>query len=117
MKTTFEFSDDVFGVVLDEKLNTEKLKRIHEMLRERLQKCPKVSVYVEDQKNDGISLKAFLKDLAFELGNDDGMRKIAIVTDLKWFQLVTDLKNKLVETNIKSFDSQERMKAMNWVME
>lgn len=116
MKTSFEFSDKVIGIVLEEKLDEETLAKIHELVEQRLEKYSEVSLYLEDQYGSGVTLKAFLKDLWYELSNTEPLFKVAVVTDKERFKLVAVLKDKLLSTNVQYFDRQERMAAMNWVM-
>lgn len=116
MKTSFEFSDKVIGIVLEEKLDEETLAKIHELVEQRLEKYSEVSLYLEDRYGSGVTLKAFLKDLWYELSNTEPLFKVAVVTDKERFKLVAVLKDKLLSTNVQYFDRQERMAAMNWVM-
>ena len=117
MKTSFEFSDKVLGIILEQKMDSENLKQIQKMLQERTEKYGEISVYLEDKYNDGITLKAVLKDLAFEVNKKESLQKIAVVTNAKFFKLVAEMKEKLVGAEVESFDSEDRMTAMNWVME
>ncbi|MHA6279482.1 SpoIIAA family protein [Salinimicrobium sp. CAU 1759] len=117
MKTSFEFSDNVLGIILEHKMDHYNLKQIQQMLQEKIEKYNEINVYVEDRNNDGITLKAVFKDLLFEMKQKDSLRKIAVVTDAKLFQLFTEVKKMLVDAQVESFEKEERMKAMNWVME
>lgn len=117
MKTSFEFSDNVLGIILEQKLDSEHLQQIQKMLQDKIDEFNQISVYLEDRNNDGITLMAVLKDLAFEMSHRRSLQKIAVVTDAKFFKMVTDMKEKLVGAEVESFDSEERMRAMNWVMQ
>lgn len=117
MNTSFEFSDNVLGIIFENKMDEEDLKQIRDMLREKIERYPQISVYLEDRNSNGITLKAFFKDLVFEMKYKRSLHKIAVVTDAKWFKFVTGLKEKLVDAQVESFDKEERMKAMNWVMQ
>ncbi len=117
MKTSFEFSDKVIGIVLEEKMDEETLGKIQEMVKQRLEKYSEVSLYLEDRYGSGLTLKAFLKDLWYELSNTEPLFKVAVVTDQQRFRLVTALKDKLLSTNVQYFDRDERVAAMNWIME
>ena len=117
MKASFEFYDKVIGLVLEEKMDEEILKEIQEMVEERLEKHSEVSLYLEDRYGSGITLKAFLKDLWYELNNTEPLFKVAVVTDQKRFRFITALKYKLLSTNVQYFGRDERVAAMNWVTE
>lgn len=117
MKTTFEFSDNVLGIILEQRMDTEHLKQIQQMLQEKIDKHNEVRVYLEDKNNDGITLTAALKDLAFEMSRKTALKKIAVVTDARFFKLVSEIKEQLLDTEVESFGKENRMTAMNWVME
>lgn len=117
MKTTFEFSDNVVGIILEQKMDHDRLKQIQQMLQEKIEKYNKINVYLEDRHDDGITLKAVFKDLLFEMQQKNSLHKIAVVTDAKFFKLFTEVKKILVDAQVESFDKEERMKAMNWVMQ
>lgn len=117
MKTSFEFSDNVLGVILENKFDSENLQRIQKMLQEKIERFEKIRVYLEDRNSNGITLKAVFRDLAFEMKNKKSLQKIAVVTDAKFFQVVTEMKEILVDTEVETFDRENRIKAMNWVME
>ena len=117
MKTTFEFSDNVLGIILEQKMTSENLKQIQKMLQEMIDRHSEVRIYLEDKNNDGISLPAALKDLTYEMSRKRALKKIAVVTDAKFFKLVTEVKEKLLDTEVESFGKENRMQAMNWVME
>ena len=117
METSFELSDNVIGVILEEKLDKRMLRDIRDLVEERIKKYTWVSLYLEDRHNKGTTLKAFLKDLFYECSNTEPLLKIAVVTDKKRFKLVTGLKDILLTSNVQSFDKKERTKAINWLME
>ena len=117
MNTSFEFSNNVLGIIFENKMDEEDLKQIHDMLRKKIEKYTQISIYLEDRNSNGISLKAFFNDLVFEMTYKQSLYKIAVVTDAKRFKFFTGLKEKLVDAQVESFDKEERMKAMNWVMQ
>lgn len=117
METSFEFSDNVLGIILEDKMDNDYLKQIHSRLREKFEKNHLISVYLEDRNTNGITLQAVVKDLAFEMNHKRSLQKIAIVSDSKFFKFVAELKEKLIDVHVESFDKEERMKAMNWVMQ
>lgn len=117
MITSFEFSDKVVGILLEEKLDTDSLGEIQGNLKERIEKYQEISLFLEDKQREGISLQAFLKELLFEFSHQKAFRKIAIVTDNKMFKMLSELKNVFVKTKVEVFSGKERIEAMNWVME
>ncbi len=117
MNTSFELSDNVIGVVLEDKMDKDKLQEIQKMVKDRLEKHSWVSLYLEDRYNKGTTLKAFLKDILYELSNSEPLLKIAVVTDKKRFKILTGIKDSFLTSNVQSFDKKQRTKAMNWLME
>lgn len=117
MEITFEFSDNVLGIILEQKIDTENLKKIQRKLQEKIDKYNEIRVYLEDKNNDGITLKAALKDLSYEMSRKTAIKKIAVVTDARLFKLVSEIKEQLLDTKVEVFDKENRMRAMSWVME
>lgn len=117
MKNSFAFADNIVGILLDSQLDDEKIKEIKSLLEERLKTNDFISIYFEDECRQGISLVAYLKSLLFHYTHPDSIQKVAIVTDLKWFQKSMDAKDLMVEANLKTFDISQRIEAMNWVMQ
>lgn len=117
MVTSFEFSDNVVGILLEEKLDADSLEEIQKDLKKRIKNHKDISLFLEDKNREGISLQAFLKELLFEFSHPEAFRKIAIVTDNKVFKILTEIKNVFVKTKVEVFGGKERIKAMNWMME
>lgn len=117
MDVTFELSDQVIGIILKEEVDSSKIKEIKSLIEERLNVRKNIHLYLEDRLGNGMTLKAFFKDLVFEMKGPDPFSKIAVVTDSKWFQFLAELKEKLVTANVQAFESKDRIEAMNWVME
>lgn len=117
MNSSFELSDNVIGVVLEEKMDKKKVREIREMVKDRLEKFSWVSLYLEDRYDKGTTLKAFLKDFIYELSNSEPLLKIAVVTEKRRFKLLSGIKDSFLQSNVQSFDKKERTKAMNWLME
>lgn len=117
MITSFEFSDNVVGILLEKKLDADTLEEIKEDLEMRIEKHQEISLFLEDKCRDGISLQAFFKELLFESSNQEAFCKIAIVTDNTRFKILTEIKNFFVKTQVQVFNGKEKIKALNWVME
>ncbi|UZH56234.1 STAS/SEC14 domain-containing protein [Salinimicrobium tongyeongense] len=117
MTNSFAFSDDVVGVLIDTELNDEKLEEITNLLEQKMENNLSVSLYLEDESKQGITLLAYLKSLFFHYAHPYSIRKVAIVTDLKWFQRSMEAKDFIIEADLKTFDISDRLDAMNWVMQ
>jgi len=57
-------------------LKKEDINKLHDILRERIQKYGEVSLFLEDQFGDSMSFKALFSDLAFEFTNSTQKKKL-----------------------------------------
>ena len=117
MKGTFEFADNVVGFMVKEEIDQEKAEEILSALKERVKKVSPICLYLEDQGNEGISVIGFMKTLSFHFSHSKDLEKIAIVTNDIGFQKSMELKDLFVPAQVKCFESERRMEAMNWVMQ
>lgn len=117
MVSSFEFAENVVGFMVREEIDREKAEEILSALKERMKKVSPICLYLEDQGNQGISVAGFIKTLAFHFSHSKDLEKIAIVTDSTGFEKSMELKDLLVSAQVKCFESEQRMEAMNWVME
>lgn len=116
MERTFEFAEHVVGFMVTEEINQEKVEEILSKIKDRLEKVSSISLYVEDESDEGISVGAFFKAMDFHFSHSEELKKIAIVTDDKLFKKSMVIKDLVVSAEVKSFERKERLKAMNWVM-
>ena len=117
MEASFQFSENVIGILLEEKLDQPKLLQIKEIIRERLDQFPGVRLYLEDKNNCGVDLSALLKDLMDETLKPQPLQKLAVVTDRKMTTAGAALKDIIVDCQVQSFPRKDRLKALNWVTE
>lgn len=113
--TTFELSDEVVGVIFKSQIKDNELEKLLGILRRKIEKFGKVSIFIEDQFGDAISLKALIKDLVFEFTNRTEIKKIGLVSDAKWFRKTAEVKSFLTGTNVETFRLKNRLEAINWV--
>lgn len=118
MESFFEFGENVIGLVVDEKIDAEMIQKIQDLMDQKMKlNSEKISIYLEDKNKDGISIKALLKHIAYHLDQPESLKKVAVVTDLKWFQLVMEMKDLFTESELLTFSTEERIEAMNWIVE
>lgn len=117
MKDTFAFSDNVFGVVVDSEIDQAKMEEIRSHLEERIRNNSFINLYIEDEHSKGMSISGLLECLSFHFSNSGSIKRVAIVTNLKWFQKTMNIKGLLIKAEVETFDLSQRMEAMNWVME
>ncbi|WP_333474263.1 STAS/SEC14 domain-containing protein [Zunongwangia sp. HGR-M22] len=73
--------------------------------------------FLEIKDGNKISLAAFWKDMLFKCKHADDFNKVALVTDIQWFRSFADFKDNLVDLDIRAFDNDERLQALNWIAE
>ena len=117
MERSFEFSENVVGFLVNQEIGQEKIEEILSALKERVEEVSPISLYVEDESDEGISLAAFFKAVSFHFSHSKDLEKIAIVTNDKKFQKSMEMKDLLVSSDIKCFEKEKRLQAMNWVMQ
>jgi hypothetical protein len=78
----------------------------------------KINLFIEIRTGSTISLEALLKDLVFTLrprSVGGQFYKIALVTNLIWFQKVMAFKDLVMNAEIRSFFNKNRMEAITWI--
>ena len=117
MVSTFEFSKNVVGILIDSDVNAQLIEEVQEVINDRLQENETINLLIEIRPENKISFNALIKDLKFKAEHAKKFKKIAVVTDLNWFQNVMEIKDLLMEAEVKSFEPKYRLKAMSWIAE
>lgn len=117
MKKSFAFAENVVGYLINSEIDEEKMEEILYEVKNRIKVVTPISIYLEDESDEGISVRGFLKALEFHFSHSKDLYKLAIVSNDKLTQKSMEIKDLLVPTKVKSFDREDRMSAMNWVME
>ncbi|MDN3595394.1 STAS/SEC14 domain-containing protein [Zunongwangia endophytica] len=116
-KTTFELSENVLGIIIDQRVSTQVMEEILAEIEERIKCNKKIRFFLEIKGGNKISLAAFWKDLNFKCKHDSDFRKVAVVTDIQWFKEITGLKDNFMEADIRAFNNEDRLRALNWITE
>jgi len=114
MVSTFKFADHVVGVLIESNLNDELVNEVHAIILERLEENKKINLFIEIGLGSTISLTAFLKDMVFIHRHAGQFHKIALVTELIWFQNVMAVKDLVMDAEIRTFSNKNRMEAIIW---
>ncbi len=117
MISTFEFSKNIVGILIKTDMDVTSIEEVHEVILERLKDHEKISLYVEIEAGVHLSVQAFFKGLVFKYENAEKFKKIAVVTDLNWFQNIMEIKDLLMDAEVKSFKIENRLKAINCIAE
>ena len=115
MISSFKFADHVVGILIESNLNDELVNKVHAIILEGLKENKKINLFIEIRTGSTISLAAFLKDQVFILKHAGQFQKIALVTDLVWFQNIMAVKDLMMEAEIRSFSNRNRMEAITWI--
>jgi len=115
MISTFEFSDYVVGILVNSDINDKVMDEIHAEILSKLEENETINLFVEIEKGHHVSLKTMLKDLIFKLDHAKQFNKIAMVTDLNWLATVMSMKDLIMTAEVRSFETEERLEAMNWI--
>jgi hypothetical protein len=117
MISTFEFADNVAGILIKEDLTSEIMEQVHQLILEQVNFDEKINLYVEIEDGLHVSMPAFFKDVTFKFKNSAKFNKIAVVTNLDWFQNMMEIKDLLMDADVKSFTIENRLKAISWIAE
>lgn len=117
MVSTFEFSDEVVGIIIDSNIDKKLLDEIHRIIEEKFDKEKPMNLFVEIKQGVEIPVHIMIKDLIFKLNNAARFRKMAVVTGPGIFQKAMKVKDLLMEAEVEVFTHKERIAAMNWIAE
>lgn len=117
MVSTFEFSDEVVGIMIDSSVDKKLLEEIHRIIEKKFDRQKPMNLFVEIKQGVDIPLGIMVQDLFFKLKNAARFRKIAVVTGPGLFQKAMKVKDLLMEAEVEVFTHRERIKAMNWIAE
>lgn len=111
-------NERVIGIVMKEKIETNDIEQVSKLVEEKLEKFDKLSVYVEVESFEGISIEAFFKDLKLGIKNFGRFDKKAVVTDKTWMKKIGEVSDKLFSSiEIKCFPFDQKEEAVKWVSE
>lgn len=111
-------ADNVVGIKIDGKVNDTSFDALTALLEKKMEKHPRVRIYVELVSFGGASPKTFFKDLKFAFNNWERFDREAIVTQKKWIKKLTEWEDKLFSSiELKAFSFEEREQAKAWIQQ
>ncbi|SHG24927.1 SpoIIAA-like [Salegentibacter echinorum] len=113
----FELSDHVVGLIIKSDINEHTVAEMHRQIREKIDEYDKINLFIEIEKGAKIELKPLFKDLKFKFNNAEHLKKMAVVTELYWFSNVLNIKDLMMEADIRTFEHENRLEALNWIAE
>lgn len=115
MLSTFSLADNIIGFIIDGPYDEDAVDIIQADVNEKLEIYDKVSFYIEDTINADISIKAILKSLPFKIKTGNRFEKVAVVTDRKWIQVLSNLEKLFFNAEIRIFSTEQRLAAIQWI--
>ncbi|HPE84030.1 MAG TPA: STAS/SEC14 domain-containing protein [Aequorivita sp.] len=116
MLSSFTLADNIIGFIVDGPYDDLAVERIQKQVKEKLETFDNLNLYIEDTVNADISLKAVVKSIPFKLKTGNRFEKVAVVTDRKWLQVVSNLERLFFSSaEIRIFSSQQRLEAIQWI--
>lgn len=115
MLSSFSLADNIIGFIIDGPYDEIAVEKIQSEVNEKLIIYDKVNLYLEDTINADISFKAILKSLPFKLKTGNRFDKVAIVTDRKWLQIISNLEKLFFNAEIRIFSGEDRLEAIQWI--
>lgn len=88
-------NEKVLGVAISGKISTGDIDKTVKLAEQEFKNSEKLSIYVEMESFEGISLEAFFKDLKFGVKNFGKFDKKAVVTDKAWVKKLGEFSDKL----------------------
>lgn len=115
MISTFEFADNVVGIIVDSSLDEELMKKLQRHICKKFESHDEVNLFFEIKEGNKMTFKAFIDQMKFNVDYDGKFNKVALVTDLKWLHNSMAVKDFIMSADIKSFTNEERLKALSWI--
>ena len=113
-------SDKALGMVIRGKIEKPDMERVYDDVNAKLAKlasADKLSVYVEIDQFQGISLDALVLDIKEGLPKIGRVRKKAVVSSGKWLEVFTKIGDKLFPSiEAKHFAPEQKQEAKAWVL-
>lgn len=109
-------ADNIIGFRFSGKFEADDFEMVTDLMEKRFKDHEKLRVYAEVESFKGMSLMAFLKDLAFSLKHFRDFEKEAVVSDNEWIGKLARIGDRILPTiEVKHFISEEKEEALEWL--
>jgi len=115
MLTTFSFSSDTVGFLMEGKISRETILDLNTAIEEKLARFGKINLYLEDSNISSFELPAILDQISFKFNHRNQFNKIALVTDRKWIHWCAHVDDAYMRADVKPFDVKNRLQAIAWI--
>lgn len=117
MLSTFEFADDVVGILINTDMDEKVFKELRRLICQKIEAFDRINLFMEIEKGNEISVKAVVKHLKFSVEQKNSFNKIAVVTEKSWFKSAVVFKDLIVPGEVRTFSHAERVEAIRWIAE
>ncbi|QED38024.1 STAS/SEC14 domain-containing protein [Antarcticibacterium arcticum] len=117
MISSFEFADNVVGIIIDRDVDKMMLNEVHALLREKFKQSAVINLYIELEPGVKIPVPLLVKDLIFQLRNNGKFNKLAIVTNQDLIRNIMKFRDFVLDAEVEIFAPENRIRAMNWIAE
>ncbi len=106
--------ENFIDVKIEGKLTSDEIEDIKNYFKqkEKEQDAFNVAITVEEI---GYSFEGFIEDIKFEAGHLDRFKKVAIISDKKWMEILGKLVNHIPDIQLETFNFNERKSAVEWL--
>ena len=115
MVSSFEFAENVVGIIIDSDVNDKLMAKIQKDIKEKMKCHHTINLFFEIRSGIDVSLPAFIHQMVFNFNIKERFKKIAVVTDLQWLKASMLIKNLLTESEIEIYSTNSRMEALEWI--
>lgn len=115
MAIHFELADHVVGIMIDRDVTKEYLDEIHGLIEKKLKLNDHINLYCEIMPESKVPFKFLIENIKFKFDHADQIKRMAMVTDLGWVRHIVDLDKFLLSTEVRTYELEDRLEAINWV--
>lgn len=110
-------ADYIVGIKVSGKIEKDDILPLIETMKSKFDLHEKLSVYVEVESWEGITVSALWEDLKFGLPHLKAINKKAVVTDRQWLNRVVEWADMLFPgVEAEPFGLQQKEQAIHWLM-
>lgn len=110
-------ADHIVGIKVSGKIERDDILPLIEYMEPRFAAHEKLSVYVEVESWEGITVSALWEDIKFGLPHLKSIEKKAVVTDRQWLSRVVEWADMLFPgVDAEPFGLQQKEQALHWLM-
>lgn len=117
MLSTFEFADDVVGILINSDMDEQVFEELRRLICHKIEAFGRINLFIEVEKGNEISVKAALKHLKFSVEQGKNFNKIAVVTEKSWFKNAVVIKDLMISADVQAFSHVDRVEAIRWIAE